>query len=106
MRVVFFNVLSSAEATGVVEVLQRGKRTANDPLSSVDDLLYSLSLCLSTAAIPYCDTVCQQALHCRAIEGLQQLLLQVVLLQHSQEVKALLCLLDNCCGVGRPCEIR
>ncbi len=32
VRVVFFNVLSSAEAAGVVKVLQRGKRAANDPL--------------------------------------------------------------------------
>ncbi len=47
MRVVFFNVLSSAEAAGVVKVLQRGKRTANDPLRGVDDPLYSLSLCLA-----------------------------------------------------------
>ncbi len=74
MRVVFFNVLSSAEAAGVVKVLQKGKRTANDPLRGVDDPLYSLSLCLSTATIPYCVPVCQQALSFRAIEGLQQLL--------------------------------
>ncbi len=73
MRVVFLNVLSSAEAAGVVKVLQRGKRAANDPLCCVNDPLYSLPLCLSTAAIPYCNTVCQQALHCRAIKGLQQL---------------------------------
>ncbi len=54
----------------------------------------ALSLCLSTAAVPYCATVSQRALHCRAIEGLQQLLLQVVVLQHSQKV------LNDCCGVG------
>ncbi len=72
VRVVFFNVLSSAEAKGAVKVLQRGKRAANDPLHGVDDPLYSFPLCLSTAAIPYCDAGCQQALHCRVIEGLQQ----------------------------------
>ncbi len=34
----FFDVLSSAEAAGVVKVLQRGKRAASDP---VDGPLYS-----------------------------------------------------------------
>ncbi len=41
MRVVFINVLSSAEAAGAVKVLQRGKRAANDPLRCVNDPLYS-----------------------------------------------------------------
>ncbi len=73
MRVVFLNVLSSAEAAGVIKLLQSGERTANDLLRGVNNPLYSLPLCLSTATIPYCDTVCQQALHCRAIKDLQQL---------------------------------
>ncbi len=56
VRVIFPNDLNSAEAAGVEKVLQRGKRAANDPLHCVNDPLYSLLLCFSTAAIPYCDT--------------------------------------------------
>ena len=33
--------------------IRGGKKAANDPLRGVNDPLYSLSLCLSTATVPY-----------------------------------------------------
>ncbi len=99
VRVVFFNVQSSAEASRVVEVLQRGKRTASDPLHGVDDPLYSLPLCLSTAAIPYCDTLhpLQSDRRCPAASPSN------CCSSALSEIEG--AALDNCCGVGGPCEV-
>ncbi len=52
MRVVFFNVLSSAEAAGAVKGLQIGKRAANDPLRCVIDPLYSLPVIQHVSGSP------------------------------------------------------
>ncbi len=59
MRVVFFNVLSFAEAAGVVKVLQRGKRAANDPLCCVNDPLYPPLYSLSASVQLQYHTVIQ-----------------------------------------------
>uniref|UniRef100_A0A0E9PAH6 Uncharacterized protein n=1 Tax=Anguilla anguilla TaxID=7936 RepID=A0A0E9PAH6_ANGAN len=45
MRGVLYNVFGSAEAAGAGDVFQRGQRTADDFLCSVDDPLKSSPVC-------------------------------------------------------------
>lgn len=62
-------------------------------------------VCHGAAAVPYCDSVYQQVLNGRAVEGQQQVGIQVVLPGNSQEVKLLLSLLDDHCDAVCPGEV-
>lgn len=93
------NVFCSAVAARVVEVLQRGEGTANDPLCGKNYPLNLLPICIGAAGITGCDAVYQQTLHRRVVDH-QQLILKFVSPQHPQEIKMLLCLLNECCSLG------
>jgi len=80
------DVASSAEAPGGVDVHQGRERTANDPLCCFDCPLKPRSVCLSAAPVPGGETVRQQALNGQAVEGQQQLTVQIVPPEDSQEV--------------------
>ena len=68
--------------------------------------LEPLPLCYSAVGKPHCVAVQQDALNGGRVEGYQQLLTHIVLLEHSQEMQAaLLGLFDDSFGVCRPREV-
>jgi len=69
---VFGDGFGSAGAAGGVNVHQGGESAANDLLCCLYNSLEPLPVCNGADAIPYCDTVCQQALNRWAVEGQQQ----------------------------------
>ncbi len=85
----------------------RSERGEGSRWSSV--LCLSLSEVLfvhfSAAGLPHRYAVSQQALNRTAVEGYQQLSIQVGLPEHPQEVQSLLCLLNDCCGVCSPRKV-
>ena len=105
MGAVLDNVLRPAEAAGGVNVHQRGERAADDLLCCPNYPLKPLPVCHGAAAVPCCNAVCQQALNGRAVEGQQQVGVQVVLPEDPQEVQPLLSLLDDRCDVVCPGDV-
>lgn len=91
---VLCNVFCSAVAARVVEFLQQGEGTANDPLCGKNYTRNSLPICIGAAGITDCDAVYQQTLRRRVVDH-QQLALKVVSPQQPQEIKMLLCLLNE-----------
>lgn len=67
------------------------------PMTLCSTILFSAAPCA-----PRCNTVLQYTLYGGSVEGNQQLLLQIVLPEHSQEVESLLSPLHHHCGVGSP----
>lgn len=57
------DILCSAEAPSGINVRQGGERAADDPMRCFDCPLKPHSVCLSAAAVPRRDTVCQPALN-------------------------------------------
>ncbi len=62
MGAVFDDDSSSVEVTGGVNVHQRGERAANDLLCCLYNSQEPLLFCNGATDVPYCNTVCQQAL--------------------------------------------
>lgn len=85
------DLFCSAEAAGGVDVHQVEKRAADDPLFCLHDSREPLP-----PAIPYCDTIHQQASNWWAVVGQQQVGRQSVLLEESEVVKLLLSVLGDC----------
>ncbi len=62
MGAVFDDDFSSVEATGGVNIHQGGERAANDLLCCLYNSQEPLLVCNGATAVPYYNTVCQQAL--------------------------------------------
>ena len=74
--------------------------------SAVLTTLWSLCRSATVQLKPPCVAVQQDALNGGRVEGYQQLLTHIVLLEHSQEMQAaLLGLFDDSFGVCRPREV-
>ncbi|KAF1381124.1 hypothetical protein PFLUV_G00171270 [Perca fluviatilis] len=83
------------------DVPQGGGRAATDLNSCVEPL----PVCPGAAALPDCDPVRQQALHGPALEGQQQVGVQLGLPEDPQEVEPLLSLLDERWDVVCPGDV-
>ncbi len=88
-----------------VDVLEGGKLTFNNVAGSSHDSFQSFAVTSSAVSKPGGDAVGQDALHSAGVEGSEDAGARSKLPQPSQEEEALMCLLQHCICVSRPCEI-
>ncbi len=88
-----------------VDVLEGGKLTSNNVAGSSHDPLQSFVVASGAVSKPGSDVVGQDALHSADVEGSEDSGARSKLPQPSQEEEALVCLLQDCICVSRPCEI-
>ncbi len=93
-----------------VDVLEGGKLTSNNVAGSSHDPLQSPAVASGAVSKPGgCQRCCfqtsQDALHSAGVEGPEDSGARSKLPQPSQEEEALMCLLQHCICVSRPCEI-
>ncbi len=88
-----------------VDVLEGGKLTSNNVVVSSHDPLQSFAVVNSAVSKPGGDAAGQDALHSAGVEGPEDSGARSKLRQPSQEEEALMCLLQHCICVSRPCEI-
>ncbi len=88
-----------------VDVLEGGKLTSNNVAGSSHDPLQSFVVARGAVSKPGGDTAGQDALHSAGVEGSEDAGARSKLPQPSQEEEALMCLLQHCICVSRPCEI-
>ncbi len=88
-----------------VDVLEGGKLTSNNVAGSSHDPLQSPAVASSAVSKPGGDAAGQDALHSAGVEGSEDSGARSKLPQPSQEEEALMCLLQHCICVSRPCEI-
>ncbi len=86
-----------------VEVLEGGKLTSNNVAGSSHDPLQSFAVARGAVSKPGSDAAGQDTLH--SVEGSEDAGAHSKLPQRSQEEEALMCLLQHCICVSRPCEI-
>ncbi len=88
-----------------VDVLEGGKFTSNNVAGSSHDRLQSFAVASGAVSKPGGDAAGQDALHSAGVEGSEDTGARSKLPQPSQEEEALMCLLQHCICVSRPCEI-
>ncbi len=88
-----------------VDILEGGKLTSNNVAGSSHDPLQSPAVASGAVSIPGGDTAGQDALHSAGVEGPEDSGARSKLPQPSQEEETLMCLLQHCICVSRPCEI-
>ncbi len=88
-----------------VDILEGGKLTSNNVAGSSHDPLQSPAVASGAVSIPGGDTAGQDALHSAGVEGPEDSGARSKLPQPSQEEEMLMCLLQHCICVSRPCEI-
>ncbi len=88
-----------------VDILEGGKLTPNNVVGSSHDPLQSPAVASGAASKPGGDTAGQDALHSAGVEGPDDSGARSKRPQPSQEEETLMCLLQHCICVSRPCEI-
>ncbi len=88
-----------------VDVLEGGKLTSNNVAGSLHDPLQSFAVASGAVSKPGGDAAGQDALHSAGVEGSKDSGACSKLPQPSQEEETLICLLQHCICVSRPCEI-
>ncbi len=88
-----------------VDILEGGKLTSNNVAGSSHDPLQSFAVASGAVSKPGSDAAGQDALHSAGVEGSEDAGAHSKLPQPSQEEEALMCLLQHCVCVSRPCEI-
>ncbi len=88
-----------------VDILEGGKLTSNNVAGSSHDPLQSPAVASGAVSKPGGDTAGQDALHSAGVEGPEDSGARSKLPQPSQEEETLMCLLQHCICVSRPCEI-
>ncbi len=88
-----------------VDVLEGGKLTSNNVAGSLHDPLQSPAVASGAVSKPGGDAAGRDALHSAVVEGSEDTGAHSKLPQPSQEEEALMCLLQHCICVSRPCEI-
>ncbi len=88
-----------------VDVLEGGKLTSNNVAGSSHDPLQSFAVASCAVSKSGGDAAGQDALHSAGVEGSEDSGARSKLPQPSQEEEALMCLLQHCICVSRPCEI-
>ncbi len=88
-----------------VDILEGGKLTSNNVAGSSHDPLQSPTVASGAVSKPGGDTAGQDALHSAGVEGSEDSGARSKLPQPSQEEETLMCLLQHCICVSRPCEI-
>ncbi len=81
------------------------KLTSNNVVGSSHDPLQSFAVASGAVSKPGGDAAGQDALHGAGVEGSEDAGAHSKLPQPSQEEEALMCLLQHCICVSRPCEI-
>ncbi len=89
-----------------VDILEGGKLTSNNVAGSSHDPLQSPAVASGAVSKPGGDAAGQDALHSAGVEGPEDSGARSKLPQPSQEEETLMCLLQHCICVSRPCEIR
>ncbi len=88
-----------------VDILEGGKLTSNNVAGSSHDPLQSPAFASGAVSKPGGDAAGQDALHSAGVEGSEDSVACSKLPQPSQEEEMLMCLLQHCICVSRPCEI-
>ncbi len=88
-----------------VDILEGGKLTSNNVAGSSHDPLQSPVVASGGVSKPGGDTAGQDALHSAGVEGSEDSGAHSKLPQPSQEEETLMCLLQHCICVSKPCEI-
>ncbi len=88
-----------------IDVLEGGKLTSNNVAGSSHDHLQSPAVASGAVSKPGSDAAGQDALHSAGVEGSEDSGARSKLPQPSQEEEMLMCLLQHCIYVSRPCEI-
>ncbi len=88
-----------------VDVLEGGKLTSNNMAGSSHDPLQSFAVASGAVSKPGGDAAGQDALQSAGVEGSEDAGDHSKLHQPSQEEEALMCLLQHCICVSRPCKI-
>ncbi len=88
-----------------VDILEGGKLTSNNVAGSSHDPLQSPAVASGAVSKPGGDAAGQDALHSAGVEGSEDSGARSKLPQPSQEEETLMCLLQHCICVSRPCEI-
>ncbi len=88
-----------------VDVLEGGKLTSKNVAGSSHDPLESTAVASGAVSKPGGDAAGQDALHSAGVEGSEDAGARSKLPQPSQEEETLMCLLQHCICVSRPCEI-
>ncbi len=88
-----------------VDVLEGGKLTSNNVAGSLHNPLQSFAVASGVVFKPGSDAAGQDTLHSAGVEGSEDAGAHSKLPQPSQEEEALVCLLQHCICVSRPCEI-
>ncbi len=88
-----------------VDILEGGKLTSNNVAGSSHDTLQSFAVASGAVSKPGGDAAGLDALHSAGVEGSEDAGACSKLPQPSQEEEALMCLLQHCICVSRPCEI-
>ncbi len=88
-----------------VDVLEGGKLTSNNVAGSSHDPLQSPAVASGAVSKPGGDAAGQDALHSAGVEGSEDSGARSKLPQPSQEEETLMCLLQHCICVRRPCDI-
>ncbi len=88
-----------------VDVLEGGKLTSNNVAGSSHDPLQSPAVASGAVSKPGGDAAGQDALHSAGVEGSKDSGACSKLPQPSQEEETLMCRLQHCICVSRPCEI-
>ncbi len=88
-----------------VDVLEGGKLTSNNVAGSSHDPLQSFAVASGAVSKLGGDAAGQDALHSAGVEGSEDSGAHSKLPQLSQEEEALMCFLQHCICVSRPCKI-
>ncbi len=88
-----------------VDILEGGKLTSNNVAGSSHDPLQSPAVASGAVSKPGGDAAGQDALHSAGVEGPEDSGARSKLPQPSQEEETLMCILQHCICVSRPCEI-
>ncbi len=88
-----------------VDVLEGGKLTSNNVVSSSHDPLQSFAVASSAVSKPGGDAAGQDALHSAGVEGSEDAGARSKLPQPSQEEEVLMCLLQHCICVSGPLTV-
>ncbi len=102
---VFDNPLGFPCTPPGVDVLEGGKLTSKNVAGSSHDPLQSPAVASGAVSKPGSDTAGQDALHSAGVEGSEDSGARSKLPQPPQEEETLMCLLQHCICVSRPCEI-
>ncbi len=87
-----------------VDILEGGKLTSNNVAGSSHDPLQSPAVASGAVSKPGGDGAGQDALHNAGVEGPEDSGARSKLPQPSQEEETLMCLLQHCICVSRPCS--